>query len=98
MFPDNNLLVSLNPHILELDPSSLTHSRGPGTNTPVLSSALPADDSKPSSFTMFAQPAAFPPSDVPLEYVRHKLQREAQDFWGNIESSDCTISMSNIYQ
>ena len=95
MFPDNNLLVSLNPHILELDPSSFTHSRGPGTNTPVLSSAFPADDFKPSSSTMFD---AFPPSDVPLEYVRHKLQREAQDFWGNIESSDCTISMSNIYQ
>lgn len=98
MFPDNNLLASPNPHIVELDlPSLSTHSRGPGTNTPVLNSESPADDFKPSSFPMFdAQPVAFPPSDVPLEYVRHKLQREAQDFWGNIESSDCTISRSKL--
>ncbi|PFH54240.1 hypothetical protein AMATHDRAFT_72745 [Amanita thiersii Skay4041] len=39
------------------------------------------------------QPVAFPPSDVPLEYVRHKLQREAQEFWGNTETSDCTITI-----
>ncbi|KAF8735833.1 hypothetical protein AX14_001409 [Amanita brunnescens Koide BX004] len=91
MFPDNSLLVS---HIVELDLPSLTHSRGSGTNTPVLNSAKPADDFKPSPFTMFdTQPVAFPPSDVPLEYVRHKLQREAQDFWGNIDSSDCTITI-----
>ncbi|KAM6500414.1 hypothetical protein JOM56_003428 [Amanita muscaria] len=40
-----------------------------------------------------AHPVAFPPSDVPLEYVRHKLQREAQDFWGNVDTTDCTITI-----
>jgi len=39
------------------------------------------------------QPVAFLPSDVPLEYVRHKVQREAQDFWNNVETADCTLTI-----
>ncbi|KAK2466818.1 hypothetical protein APHAL10511_001076 [Amanita phalloides] len=85
---DNRLVIAQYPHIAELDSPSFTHSRGPGTNTPS------ADNFKPLSFSMSnAQPVAFPPSGVPLEYVRHKLQREAQDFWGNIETSDCTLTI-----
>lgn len=88
MSPDNNFVIPSNPHIAELDLPLLTHSRGSGTTSP------PLDHNKHPPFAMFdTQPVAFPPSDVPLEYVRHKLQREARDFWNNVETSDCTISM-----
>ncbi|KAF8623475.1 hypothetical protein AX15_006259 [Amanita polypyramis BW_CC] len=80
--------VTPHSHIAELGYPPFTHSRRPGTNSPLFDS-IPRDD-----FTMPSpQPVAFPPSDVPLEYVRHKLQREAQDFWGMAETSDCTITI-----
>ncbi|KAF8636553.1 hypothetical protein AX17_003365 [Amanita inopinata Kibby_2008] len=83
------------PHIVELAPPPFKNSRGSGEFiSPLLETTAPADGSKSPPFTMFdSQPVAFPPSDIPLEYVRDKLQREAQDFWGNIETSDCTITI-----